>query len=75
MLPIMIKATFNITIKQVTNVRTIAKCYAGIKSLLENANRNPQVAGNIHYSTSTAVRSVLNLKRLKSYSQNILNVC
>ena len=65
----MIKATFIISVKQITNVRTIAKYYAGIKSLLENANRNPKVASNTHYSivtTSTAV---------KSYSQNTLNVC
>ena len=41
MLPDMIKAAFNSSVKQVTNIRTIASAiYARIRRLSENANRS-----------------------------------
>ena len=76
MLPDMIKAAFNSSVKQVTNVRTIASAMLEsdvYQKMLTEVDKLLVLYFTFPVTTSTAERSFSSLRRLKSYLRNTMN--
>ena len=78
MLPDMIKAAFNSSVKQATNVRTIASAMLEsevYRRMLTEVHKLLVLYFTFPVTASTAERSFSSLRRLKSYLQNTMNAC
>ena len=76
MLPDMIKAAFNSSVEQVTNVRTIASAMLEsdiYQKMLREVDKLLVLYFTFPVTTSTAERSFSSLRRLKSYLRNTMN--
>ena len=78
MLPNLIKIVFNDSVKEVTNIRTIASAMLESEvsqKMLTEIHKLLVLYFTFPVTTSTAERSFSSLRRLKTYLRNMMNPC